>query len=65
MTPRRARRAGTMALSALMAVLGVAIVVEGLIASIGPLSGRFLIGLLMVAGGLGRLYVETRRGRGA
>ncbi len=65
MTPRRVRRAGTVMLSAALAVLGIVVVVEGILASISPFSGRFLIGLLMVAAGAGRLYVETRRGRGA
>jgi hypothetical protein len=53
-----------MALSALMILLGVALVVEDL-AGGDVISPRLLLGGLFLAAGLGRLYVEVRRGRQA
>lgn len=54
-----------MALSALMAVIGVALVVEAAAGASGVLSARALLGLLFLAAGAGRMYVEMRRGSGA
>lgn len=51
-----------MALSALMAVIGVALVVEAAAGAGGVLSGRALLGVLFLAAGAGRMYVEARRG---
>jgi hypothetical protein len=47
-----------------MAVIGVALVVEAVTGSGGVLSGRALLGVLFLAAGAGRMYVETRRGSG-
>jgi hypothetical protein len=63
MTGRRIHRSATTALSALMALIGVALVVEALGGRGGLLSGRTLLGVLFLAAGIGRLYVEARRGR--
>lgn len=49
-----------MALSVAMVVLGVALVIEA-IAGFGGISVRLLAGVLFIAGGVGRLYVEVRR----
>jgi hypothetical protein len=51
-----------MALSVLMALIGVALLVEAIAGNGGVLSGRTLLGLLFLAAGAGRLYVEVRRG---
>ncbi len=49
-----------MALSVAMVVLGVALVIEAIV-GVGGVSVRLLAGVLFVAGGIGRLYVELRR----
>jgi hypothetical protein len=64
MTGRRIHRSATMALSTLMVLIGVALVVEAVDGHAGLLSPRALVGVLFLAAGLGRLYVEARRGRG-
>jgi hypothetical protein len=63
MTGRRIHRSATTALSALMVLVGVALVAEALGGSGGPLSARMLLGALFLAAGIGRLYLEARRGR--
>jgi hypothetical protein len=63
MTGRQAHRSIAMALSVLMAVIGAALVVEAAAGGGGGLA-RGLIGALFLAAGLGRLYVEVRRGPG-
>ena len=54
-------RYATHVLSALMFVLGLAIVVRTLAAGGGPLAVGLVMGLLLMAAGAGRLYVERRR----
>ena len=54
---------GTFVLSLAMAVIGVALLVQAL-ASASPLSPRLLLGVLFIAAGGGRWYVEVRRSRG-
>jgi hypothetical protein len=51
----------TRVLSALMVVIGVAIVVRTLAAGGGPLALGLLLGLLFVAAGAGRIWAERRR----
>jgi hypothetical protein len=63
MTGRRLHRSATVALSTLMVLLGVALVVQALAGHGGVLSPRTLLGLLFLAAGVGRLYIEARRGR--
>ncbi len=65
MTGRRIHRTATMALSALMALIGAALAIEALSGRGSVLSPRMLAGALFLAAGLGRLWVETRRGGGA
>jgi hypothetical protein len=50
----------TRVLSALMVVIGVAIIVRTVAAGGGPLALGLLLGLLFVAAGAGRLYAERR-----
>jgi hypothetical protein len=54
-------RAATQALSALMILLGVAILARTLSAGGGALAVGVLMGALFIAAGAGRLYVERRR----
>jgi hypothetical protein len=63
MTGRQVHRTGTTLLSLAMVAIGFALVVEA-IGGNGVLSVRLLLGLLFLAGGSGRLYLEMRRGRG-
>ncbi|HEY2767271.1 MAG TPA: hypothetical protein VGI76_03390 [Solirubrobacteraceae bacterium] len=65
MTGRQVHRRTAMALSALMLVVGVALVVEAAGGAGGVLSARTLLGVLFLAAGAGRLYIELRRGWGA
>ena len=65
MTGRQAHRAGTWVLSILMAAIGVALIVEAVAGHGSAISPRLLLGVLFIAGGLGRLYLEVRRDRGA
>jgi hypothetical protein len=51
----------TMVLSGAMVVLGVAMIVRTLAAGGGPVATGMLLGLLFVAAGCGRLWVERRR----
>jgi hypothetical protein len=64
MSGRQAHRMGTFVLSVLMAIIGVALVVQAVGARGGAVSPRLLLGALFVAAGAGRLYAEVRRGRG-
>jgi hypothetical protein len=63
MNGRGLHRGTTVALSVAIAVIGAIVVVQSLAESTSALAGRLLIGFLMVAAGLGRLYVATRRSR--
>jgi hypothetical protein len=63
MTGRHLHRSLTMALSLVMAAVGVTLAVEALVRSGTPWA-RLLLGALFLAAGLGRLYVEVRRGAG-
>jgi hypothetical protein len=64
MNGRQAHRSGTLVLSLLMAVIGVALIVQAVDGHGGAFSPRLLLGALFIAAGAGRLYVERRRGRG-
>jgi hypothetical protein len=54
-----------MVLAALMALIGLVLLLEAALGAGGVLSARALLGLLFLAAGIGRLYVEIRRGRSA
>jgi hypothetical protein len=51
----------TRVLPALMALIGVALIVRTLIAGGGALAVGLVFGVLFLAAGAGRLYLETRR----
>jgi len=65
MNGRQVHRMGTFVLSLAMVAIGLALVVQALSASAGSISSRLLLGVLFVAAGSGRWYVEVRRRRGA
>ena len=65
MNGRGLHRGGTFVLSVAMLAIGVALLVQSLAEHAGALSGRLLIGILFIAAGAGRIWVEVRRGRGA
>jgi hypothetical protein len=51
----------TLALSGLMVLLGVAIIARTIAAGGGPAAAGIVFGVLFVAAGAGRLWVERRR----
>jgi uncharacterized membrane protein HdeD (DUF308 family) len=65
MTGRQVHHAGTLVLSALMVVIGVALIVEAVVGGGSPISARLLLGILFVAAGVARTYLEVRRSRRA
>ncbi|HEV3319976.1 MAG TPA: hypothetical protein VG053_09695 [Solirubrobacteraceae bacterium] len=65
MNGRQAHRAGTVVLSLLMGAIGVALVVQAVSGHGSIISPRLLLGVLFIAAGAGRLYVERRRSREA
>jgi peptidoglycan/LPS O-acetylase OafA/YrhL len=58
--PRRLHRAATLVLSILMMLVGVAIAARTLAHGGGPAALGVLVGLLFVAAGGARLYLQTR-----
>jgi hypothetical protein len=65
MTGRTVHRSSTYVLSVLMMAIGVALVVQVLTGDGGVLSARLLLGVLFLAGGIARLYLERKRDRQA
>jgi hypothetical protein len=63
MTGRQVHRSGTQALSVAMAAIGVALIAQVLSGDGGVLSARLLLGVLFLAAGIARLYLEHKRGR--
>jgi hypothetical protein len=63
MTGRTVHRSGTYVLSVLMTAIGVALIVQVFAGDGGVLSARLLLGVLFLAGGIARLYLERKRGR--
>ena len=61
--PRNLHSGASQVLSGVMVLLGVAILVSTIARGGGPLALGVLLGVLFVAAGLGRLYVERARGR--
>jgi hypothetical protein len=51
----------TVVLSSLMVLIGVALVVRTVVEGGGPVAFGIIAGVLFVAAGAGRLYVERRR----
>jgi fucose permease len=64
MTGRQAHRSATLMFSLVMMVIGVALIVEAASGHGSIISPRLLLGLLFIAAGGGRLWVEAKRGRG-
>jgi hypothetical protein len=62
MRGRQAHRSGTFVLSLLMAIIGVGLIAEAFSARGGAISARLLLGVLFIAAGCGRTWVELRRG---
>jgi hypothetical protein len=62
MSGRGLHRGSTFVLSVAMVVIGLVVVVESLAESTSALAARLLIGILITAAGVGRLYIEIRRG---
>jgi hypothetical protein len=56
---------GTYALSLAMAAIGLALIIQVAFGHGSVLSVRMVLGILFVAAGAGRSYLELRRGRGA
>jgi uncharacterized membrane protein HdeD (DUF308 family) len=65
MSGRQVHRTGTLVLSLLMVVIGVALIVQALTGNGGALSPRLLIGMLFTAAGIARIYLEVRGDRRA
>jgi hypothetical protein len=65
MTGRGAHRTGTFVLSLLMAAIGVSLIVQVASGHGSLISPRLLLGVLFIAAGLGRMYLEVLRGRRA
>jgi uncharacterized membrane protein YcjF (UPF0283 family) len=63
MTGRQLHRSTTVVLSLAMAAIGVALIVQAFTGHGGVITSRLLLGVLFVAAGLGRLYIEARRRR--
>jgi hypothetical protein len=63
--PRSLHRGTTTVLSTVLVLIGVAMIVRTLAAGGGGLALGLLLGVLFIAAGLGRLYVNglLRRGR--
>jgi hypothetical protein len=56
---------GTYVLSLAMVAIGLALIVQALSGHGGVISPRLLLGVLFIAAGAGRAYIEVRKGRGA
>lgn len=63
MNGRGIHHSGTVVLSMMMAAIGVALMVQAVAGHGSVFSGRLLLGVLFLAAGLGRLYLERRRRR--
>jgi hypothetical protein len=63
MTGRTVHRSGTLLLSVLMIVVGVALIGQVLGGDGGIVSARLLLGVLFLAAGIARLYLESKRSR--
>jgi hypothetical protein len=63
MNGRTVHRSGTFVLSLAMATIGLALIGQVIGGDGGVLSARLLLGVLFLAGGLARLWLEHKRGR--
>jgi hypothetical protein len=65
MIGRQVHRSSTVVLSLLMAAIGIALIVQAVSGHGSAISPRMLLGVLFLAAGVGRLYLEAKRGRRA
>jgi hypothetical protein len=63
MTGRGLHRSTTVVLSLAMIAIGVALVAQAVGGHGAGITGRLLLGVLFLAAGVGRLYLESRRSR--
>ena len=63
MTGPTVHRSGTLVFSVLMLAIGVALIGQVLGGNGSVLSPRLLLGILFLAAGIARLYLELKRGR--
>lgn len=61
--PRQLHRSSTRLLSLVMLAIGVALIVRTLAAGGGGLAVGLVLGVLFVAAGAARLYLQARQGR--
>jgi hypothetical protein len=64
MTGPQVHRSATLVFSLLMLAIGLALIIQTVSANGSAISTRLLLGVLFLAAGVGRTYVEIRRGRG-
>jgi hypothetical protein len=62
-SPERIYRGSIRLLSVVFLILGIAIVARTLAGGGGPLSVGFLLGIVFLAVGVGRLWIASRTGR--
>jgi hypothetical protein len=60
-----AHRMVTFVLSLVMAAIGLGLIVEAVTGHGSVISPRLLLGVLFLAAGAGRFYIQLGRGRGA
>jgi uncharacterized membrane protein HdeD (DUF308 family) len=63
MTGRQVHSSGTLVFSLLMVAIGVALIVQVAAGNGGAFSARLLLGVLFLAAGIARIYLERKRGR--
>ena len=63
MTGRTVHRSGTVLFSVLMVAIGVALIGQTIGSGTSVLSARLLLGVLFLAAGIARLYLERKRSR--
>lgn len=62
MNGRQLHRGASLTLATIMLVLGVILLVETASSSKGSLSARLVLGVMFLLVGIGRIYLEMRRG---
>ena len=58
--PRQMRRSFTRFTSAAMVVIGIALLIRTIAAGGGALASGLLLGVLFIAAGVGRIYLQSR-----
>jgi hypothetical protein len=65
MSGRTVHSSGTVVLSVAMVAIGVALIAQVIGGAGGVLSARLLLGVLFLAAGIARVYIERKRRRRA